>query len=174
MNGMIHIYDGTGKGKTTAGVGLAIRCAGHGFPVLYSQFLKDGSSGEISVLRRISEITVLVCEKKFGFTFLMNDQQKKEAKQYYSNLFQKIVTTAREKHCRLLVMDEILDACASGMVEEKELVDFLKNRPSDMEVVLTGRNPSEQLVQMADYITDMRKEKHPFDRGIKAREGIEM
>lgn len=174
MNGMIHIYEGTGKGKTTAGVGLAIRCAGHGFQVLYSQFLKDGSSGEISILRRIPEITVMICEKNFGFTFLMNDQQKKEAEQYYSSLFQKIIETAEAKCCRLLVMDEILDACAAGMVQEKLLVDFLKNRSSDMEVVLTGRNPSQQLVQLADYITDMRKKKHPFDRGITAREGIEM
>lgn len=174
MNGMIHIYEGTGKGKTTAGIGLAVRCAGHGFQVLYSQFLKDGSSGEISVLRRIPEITVMVCEKNFGFTFLMNDEQKKEAEQYYSSLFQNIVRTAQEKHCRLLVLDEILDACASGMVREKMLTDFLEHRPSDMEVVLTGRDPSDRLVKLADYITDMRKEKHPFDRGIRAREGIEM
>ena len=162
MDGLIHIYEGNGKGKTTAGVGLAVRCAGRGRKVVYSQFLKDGSSGEIGVLKNIPGIIVMTGGKNFGFTFRMNEEQKKEAAAFYRKLF------------LVLVMDEVLDACNSGMLDTRELVDFLKNRPKDMEVVLTGRNPAPELVEMADYVTQMTKKKHPFDRGIGAREGIEM
>ncbi len=174
MDGLIHIYEGNGKGKTTAGVGLAVRCAGRGRKVVYSQFLKDGSSGEIGVLKNIPGIIVMTGGKNFGFTFRMNEEQKKEAAAFYRKLFLDIVNTAVEKKAGLLVMDEVLDACNSGMLDTRELVDFLKNRPKDMEVVLTGRNPAPELVEMADYVTQMTKKKHPFDRGIGAREGIEM
>ena len=102
------------------------------------------------------------------------EEQKKEAAAFYRKLFLDIVNTAVEKKAGLLVMDEVLDACNSGMLDTRELVDFLKNRPKNMEVVLTGRNPAPELVEMADYVTQMTKKKHPFDRGIGAREGIEM
>lgn len=72
------------------------------------------------------------------------------------------------------MLDEVLDACNSGMLDTQDLADFLERRPEDMEVVLTGRNPAPKLVEMADYITEMNKKKHPFDKGITAREGIEM
>ena len=104
----------------------------------------------------------------------IQESQKKEAAAFYRKLFLDIVNTAVEKKAGLLVMDEVLDACNSGMLDTRELVDFLKNRPTDMEVVLTGRNPAPELVEMADYVTQMTKKKHPFDRGIGAREGIEM
>lgn len=173
MQGLIHIYEGNGKGKTTAGVGLALRCAGHGFPVVYSQFLKDGSSGEIGLLRQIPQITVLVNKKKFGFTFRMNEEQKKEATSSYEELFEQVVTQASDGACRLLVLDEVLDACNCGMISTERLVQFLKQKPQELEVVMTGRNPAPELVELADYITEMNKVKHPFDRGIYAREGIE-
>lgn len=174
MDGLIHIYEGNGKGKTTAGIGLAVRCAGRGRTVVYSQFLKDGTSGEIGILRKIPEITVITGGRNFGFTFRMSEEQKKEASAFYRELFRDIVKTAVEKKAGLLVMDEVLDACNSGMLDIKELTDFLESRPLDMEVVLTGRNPDGKLVEMADYITEMNKKKHPFDKGIAAREGIEM
>ena len=172
MDGLIHIYEGNGKGKTTAGVGLAVRCAGRGRTVVYAQFLKDGSSGEIGVLKSIPGILVITGERNFGFTFRMNEEQKKEAAAFYRELFHRITKTAVGNKAGLLVMDEVLDACNSGMLDTETLVGFLKSRPKDMEVVLTGRNPAPQLVEMADYITQMRKVKHPFDQGIAAREGI--
>ncbi len=173
QQGLIHIYEGNGKGKTTAGVGLALRCAGHGFPVVYSQFLKDGSSGEIGLLRQIPQITVMVNEKSFGFTFRMNEEQKKEATGSYETLLESVIRQTVSGGCRLLVLDEVLDACNCGMVSTERLVDFLKQKPEELEVVMTGRNPAQELVELADYITYMKKIKHPFDRGIYAREGIE-
>lgn len=174
MKGLVHIYEGDGKGKTTAGVGLAIRCAGCGFPVVYAQFLKDGSSGEINILRNIPEITVKVCTTRFGFTFHMDAETKIRAKEAYEDLFRQAVTCAEETSCRLLVLDEILDACNRGLLDSGLVTGFLKNRPGELEVVLTGREPGREFTEFADYITVMKKVRHPFTQGIPARKGIEM
>ena len=174
MKGLVHIYEGNGKGKTTAGVGLAIRCAGCGFDVVYSQFLKDGSTGEMSILRKIPNITVMVEEKHFPFSFLMTEEEKKEATAYYTRLFEQVTSYATEHRSRLLVMDELLDLCNAELIDISKVVEFLKNRPEELEVVLTGRNPKPELVELADYITKMDKVKHPFEQGVPARKGIEM
>ena len=169
MKGLVHIYEGTGKGKSTAGVGLTIRCAGNGFPVVYSQFLKDGTTGE-----KIPNITVLVEEHHFGFSFLMTPEEKVEAKAAYTALFEKVKAAAVEQNARLLVMDEMLDLCNAELIDTAMVVDFLKNRPEQLEVVMTGRNPKPELVELADYITNMNAVKHPFEKGVPARKGIEM
>lgn len=174
MRGLIHIYEGNGKGKTTAGVGLAVRCAGGGYPVVYTQFLKDGSSGEIQILRKIPGVKVMINETSFGFSFRMNDEQKKEAANSYQKLFEEAAAYAVQKNCRLLVLDEVLDVCNCGMLEYECLIGFLKTKPDELEVVMTGRNPDPKLAELADYITRMEKIRHPFDKGICARKGIEM
>ena len=171
MKGLVHIYEGTGKGKSTAGVGLTIRCAGNGFPVVYSQFLKDGTTGEMNILRKIPNITVLVEEHHFGFSFLMTPEEKVEAKAAYTALFEKVKAAAVEQNARLLVM---LDLCNAELIDTAMVVDFLKNRPEQLEVVMTGRNPKPELVELADYITNMNAVKHPFEKGVPARKGIEM
>ena len=174
MKGLVHIYEGTGKGKSTAGVGLTIRCAGNGFPVVYSQFLKDGTTGEMNILRKIPNITVLVEEHHFGFSFLMTPEEKVEAKAAYTALFEKVKAAAVEQNARLLVMDEMLDLCNAELIDTAMVVDFLKNRPEQLEVVMTGRNPKPELVELADYITNMNAVKHPFEKGVPARKVIEM
>lgn len=173
MKGFVHIYEGNGKGKSTAGVGLAVRCAGCGFPVVYSQFLKDGSTGEMNVLRQIPQITIMVEEKHFPFSFLMTPEQKKEATAYYTELFEKVVAYACDNQVRLLIMDELIDLCNAELIELSLVTEFLKNKPEELEVVMTGRNPKEELVELADYYTRMEKVKHPFDQGVPARVGIE-
>lgn len=174
MSGLIHIYEGNGKGKTTAGVGLAIRCAGGGYSVVYTQFLKDGSSGEIRILKGLPGVQVVINETAFGFSFRMSEEQKKEAANSYEQLFEKAVLHAVNGNCRLLVLDEVLDVCNCGMLKKERLLEFLKTKPEELEVVMTGRNPAPELVELADYVTRMEKIKHPFDRGIYARRGIEM
>lgn len=173
MKGLVHIYEGSGKGKTTAGVGLAVRCCGCGFPVVYSQFLKDGSTGELNILRQIPQMTVMVEEKHFPFSFLMTPEQKAEAKEHYTALFEKVTAYAADNQAKLLVMDEILDLCNAQLIDLKLVTAFLKNKPEQLEVVMTGRNPKPELVQLADYYTRMDKVKHPFDNGVPARTGIE-
>ncbi|MGN0334796.1 MAG: cob(I)yrinic acid a,c-diamide adenosyltransferase [Lachnospiraceae bacterium] len=174
MSGLIHIYEGDGKGKTTAGVGLAVRCAGSGQKVLYTQFLKSGTSSELKIMDQIDNIRVERCEEKFGFVFRMDDETKIRARKCYSDHLRKIIKEAAEGDYRLLVMDELIASYNLGMVEKEEVLNFLKNKPEELEVVMTGRNPAPELVELADYVSRIEKVKHPFDQGIPARRGIEM
>lgn len=172
MEGCIHLYCGDGKGKTTASVGLSVRAAGAGKRVLFSQFSKDGSSSEIGVLRGIPGIAVEVCPVAHGFYRSMNEAQRLQAQADYSQLLERVLTQAREG-VNLLVLDEIISTCNHGLVSEAVLLDFLDHRPEGLEVVLTGRDPSQELVRRADYLTEMQKRKHPYDQGVIARKGIE-
>ncbi|MCR5666897.1 MAG: cob(I)yrinic acid a,c-diamide adenosyltransferase [Eubacterium sp.] len=171
---MIHIYEGDGKGKTTAAVGLSIRCAGSGHKVFFAQFLKGNESNEIKLLKAIDNITVYEHTKEFGFTFAMQDEETRNAKKYYRDEFHKVIHYAKKSGAELLILDEILDCCYLDMVDEDELLHFLMTRPKEMEVVLTGRNPSDRMMEITDYHTHFQKIKHPFDRGVVARYGIEM
>ena len=171
--GLVHIYCGDGKGKTSASVGLAVRAAGRGFQVIIARFLKSDDSGEVEVLKTVPGITVLPCEKEFGFVFAMDEATKAEAAKYYRELFQKAVATVEETKADLLVMDEILASMYYNMVPEQEVLEFLKTRPENLEVVMTGRGPSEAIMEAADYITEMKMVRHPYEKGISARFGIE-
>ncbi|GLC79151.1 cob(I)yrinic acid a,c-diamide adenosyltransferase [Lacrimispora brassicae] len=173
MKSCIHIYCGDGKGKTTASIGLAVRACGCGKNVLITRFLKTDHSGEVSALAGLSGITVMPCEQSFGFFSRMSPEQKKEAGIYYSRLLETTLNKAVTENFDLLVLDEIMAVCNFSLVEEKRVLEFLSSRPEGLEVVLTGREPSEKLVEMADYVSEIRKIKHPFDRGIPARRGIE-
>ncbi len=168
---LVHIYCGDGKGKTTASVGLAVRAAGSGKKVLFTQFFKNGTSSEISVLKSLPNVTVNVCEKKHKFFFRMNEEERECAKEDYEEVFRKAVQAVKDG-VGLLVLDEAVSACNHGMLEEAEVIRLLKDR-GETEIVLTGRDPSQALQEEADYISEVRKIKHPFDKGIKARKGIE-
>lgn len=184
--GCVHIYCGDGKGKTTVAIGLAVRMAGSGGRVVVARFLKNDASGEVNALRQIEGIEVLPCEKTFGFTWQMTDMQRVEAAEYYTELFDRACMRARQaaeypaasgrqadNFDVLLVLDELCAAVGSGFIEEQRVVDFLDSRPEKIEVVMTGRNPSKGLLKKADYISEIEKRKHPFDRGLAARKGIE-
>lgn len=171
MSGLIHIYCGNGKGKTTAAIGLAIRAAGAGKRVVFAQFFKDGSSSEISVLKAVENIQTVHCNTVRGFWKRMDDAQKVKASKDYTNFFSEIIKLAKDAD--LLVLDEIISACNHGTVAEAAVLDFLCDKPKNLEVALTGRNPSETLLELADYVSEIKKVKHPYDCGIAAREGIE-
>ncbi|MEY8356336.1 cob(I)yrinic acid a,c-diamide adenosyltransferase [Lachnospiraceae bacterium 54-53] len=173
MKSCIHIYCGDGKGKTTAAVGLAVRAAGCRKKVLITRFLKTDHSGEVRALGKLPEIKVTPCEQSFGFFSGMSDEIKREAKAYYSELLETTLKQAADGDYDLLVLDEIMAVCNYGLVEEKRVLEFLAARPEGLEVVLTGRDPSAELVETADYVSEIKKVKHPFDRGMKARQGIE-
>ena len=171
MAGLIHLYCGDGKGKTSAAVGLAVRASGAGKQVVFTQFFKDGSSSEIESLKRLPGIRTIHADTVKGFYRAMTPEQRARAREDYTALFLQ-VTAASEK-ADLLILDEIVSACNRGVVPEALVTDFLRSKPSGLEVVLTGRNPAPALLELADYITEMRKQRHPFDRGIPARKGIE-
>lgn len=171
--GCIHIYTGDGKGKTSAALGLALRAAGHQKKVLIARFLKDNHSGELEVLRQLSQIALVPNEEEFGFVFQMNSAEKIMAKHYYTQMFHNAATTANTGLFDVLVLDEVLDACNLDMVPAELVLNFLKKKPEKLEVVLTGRNPNPEFLELADYVSDIQKKKHPFDTGIQARPGIE-
>lgn len=176
--GLVHLYCGSGKGKTTAALGLALRAAGRGKQVVIARFLKTEDSGELFSLAHVPNIRILPCQKSFGFTFLMDVKTRREASRYYTALFEQAVREVMPKEkgvpgADLLVLDEILGACNAGLTGKDKLEEFLQNRPSGLETVLTGRGPWEELIKLSDYITRMEEVKHPYQSGVKAREGIE-
>ena len=286
MNGLVHIYCGDGKGKTTAALGLALRAAGNGVPVVIARFLKNNGSGEVGILENVPGVYLFHCERQFGFTWTMSEEQKAEAGEYFTWLFERAwemggktvresvegagkaggcmagekrgsdsassgssrrdtgvcdtrasisespvsgspvsgspvsgfpvsgspvsgfpvsgppasgssvsgppvsgspvsgspistpPTSARltSPPCEiraLLVLDEIMAAVNSGFVANERLLAALDHRPDGLEVVLTGRGPSEELLSRADYVTEMRAVKHPYEKGVGARKGVE-
>ncbi len=171
--GLIHIYCGDGKGKTTAAMGLAVRCAGHGNHVLIVQFLKSRPTGELASLALLPSVEVMRGKETKKFTFQMNDEEKAEVKREHMALFAKVMQKCADEHIDLLIFDEIIGACNTGVFDKAALVEFLKSKPQDLEVVMTGRNPAPELLELADYVSEVCMRKHPFQRGIPARVGIE-
>lgn len=171
--GLVHLYCGEGKGKTTAAVGLCARAAGSGKRVLFVQFFKDGSSSENASLRLLPNVHTMHEPRYFGRVSNMGKEEFEECKRAYSALFDAAISRAAEEKFDLLVLDEAVSSCNHGVIDEGALLRFLKGRPARLEVVLTGREPSAALVEAADYVTEMKKVKHPFDAGVVARRGIE-
>ena len=174
MKGLIHLYCGDGKGKTTAAVGLAVRCAGGGGKVLYASFLKDNRSGERAVLDRLENICLLENPDCVKFLRSMTEKEKSEYRSFCCKTFENIKTMINNEHFDLLVLDEIIAAVNNSLIDEDEVIKLTNNRPDGLEIVMTGRNPSERLIELSDYVTEMKKIKHPYDKGIPARFGIEM
>lgn len=172
-NGLVHIYCGDGKGKTTCATGLAVRCAGNGGRVLWFQFLKTDMSSERKSLENLDNIDMLSGYPEMKFTFKMSQEEKEAAADFFDSRFEEIVALTKNDKYDMLILDEVLDAVALNMLSENKLINFLENKPKGLEIVLTGRDPSEKLCSLADYISEIKKIKHPYDKGINARKGIE-
>ena len=173
MFGLIHIYCGDGKGKTTAAVGLAVRCAGRGNKVLLVQFLKSRDSGELYSLAKLPDIEVMRGKESKKFTFQMNEEEKHALLIEHNKMFEQVLEKIKNGGYSLLILDEVIGALNAKVFEMPKLIEWLRHKPENLEVVLTGRNPAPELVEIADYVSEMRKVKHPMDKGIMAREGIE-
>lgn len=170
--GLVHYYYGNGKGKTTAAMGLAIRALGSGLRVLVVQFLKNGTSGEIGMLRQMGA-NILAVEGLTGFTFSMTPEEKAACAAEQNLNLETAAAAAAEGNCDLLILDEIGSALSLEMVSRERLFALLANRAPTVEVVMTGHKLDPELHDAADYVTRMEKQKHPYDRGIMARKGIE-
>ena len=169
--GLVHIYCGEGKGKTTCSVGLAVRFAATGKKVLFYQFMKNQKSGERSVLETIPEIEVYKGYEMPKFSFAMNEED--EAKSVYENEFEKIKKLSDSGKYGMIILDEIMSCISCGFLDSSAVADFLRDKEKNPEIVMTGRNPDPELCELADYISDIRKIKHPYDRNITARRGVE-
>ncbi len=181
---MIQIYHGDGKGKTTAAVGLAVRAAGNELPVLFVQFLKDDTSGETAMLQKLG-IETLHAPQMYGFVSWMNEEELAKTRAYFADMLAQVGTWIKKQKkqhdnqqekktvAAVVVLDEVLHAVKYGLLDESTLMEVLSCNQAQIEFILTGRNPSDKLLALADYVTEMKKEKHPYEQGISARKGIE-
>lgn len=175
MNGLIQVYTGGGKGKTTACVGAALRAAGQGMRVYFVQFQKGFDSGELNILRTIDNIDVYrICSQE-KFYYYMNDKEKELYLKAHKHAFESVVDTITQDPLKydMLVMDEILGSISIGVIEEDEVLRFFENKPEHLEVLLSGRDATEKIIQKADYVSDITCVKHPYEKNITARKGIE-
>ena len=171
--GCIHIYCGDGKGKTTTGMGLCTRAAGFGYHVLIYQFMKNNKTSERKILEQVPNITFIDGLEQEKFSFQMTPQEKAERKDYYEKQFRLITQKAEAENYDVLFLDELIYTIRNGLFDESLLLDYMNNKPPHLDLFLTGQNPSEALIELADYVSEIRKIKHPFDRGLRARKGIE-
>lgn len=169
--GMIHVYTGDGKGKTTAALGLGMRAAGHGRRVLMVQFMKGKTNyGELESAKRIPGFDII----QFGrpdFVDKRNPDPRdiegaKEALGYAGEAM-------KLKSCDVLILDELNVALDFGLVKFGRVKELIDAKPEDMEMVITGRNAPRELIELADLVTEMREVRHYYRKGVQAREGIE-
>ena len=168
-NSYVHIYTGNGKGKTTAAVGLTVRALGSGKSVKFVQFLKGRKTGEMDILKQMGAdfFRVSDCKKFFN---AMSDEEKRDIKKQTQDFMPRIFGWLGEAD--LLVMDEALGALSLGLIEIDQIKRIISERKGT-EVVLTGRNAPQELIRIADLVTRMEPVKHYFEKGVKARRGIE-
>lgn len=168
MNGLLHLYWGDGKGKTTAAMGLALRALGSGKRVVIVQFLKGGTSGEIPLLEQLG---AKIYRGKAGqkFVFQMNDEEKAATRALQNENLKKTLAEPAD----LLVLDEAGSAWELDMVDKEILKAVVLERPAEQECVLTAHGAPDWMLEAADYSTEMKCHRHPYQKGIAAREGIE-
>lgn len=171
--GLIHVYCGDGKGKTTCALGLALRAAGAKMNVVIIQFLKGSDTSELQSIKNIPQIKVLRNAEDYGFVSNMTPAQLENIKQMHNDNLNIALRLIETEKCDLLILDELTYVYDMKLIDTEKIDSLIKNKPENLELVVTGRNPSSVFIDNADYITEMKALKHPFDKGILARKGIE-
>ncbi len=169
--GLVLVYTGDGKGKTTAALGVAVRALGTGWRVAFLQFIKgDWKSGEEKVVPLFGDRWLF---RKLGRGFTWEHDSIEEDIQAAREAWQEALTVLHSGEYELVVLDEINYVLSYGFLAVEEVLDGLKARPAQVHVICTGRNAPLRLVEYADLVTEMRKVKHPFDEGILAQRGLD-
>ena len=170
---MLHVYCGDGKGKTTCALGLALRAAGAGMNVVIVQFLKGSHTSELESIELIPNIIILRNKQDYGFVNNMTAEQLEQIKAEHNANLDKTLQLVDENKCDMLILDEVTYAYSMDIADKNKIEKLIKNRKNDIEMVVTGRDPDKFFIENADYITEMKCVKHPFEKGISARKGIE-
>jgi len=170
FKGYIQVYTGDGKGKTTAAIGLTIRALGANLKVAFFQFFKPGTSSEVRILKKFSPELYY---KNFGKKGFVKNKVDSKIKDLILKGWKEIKELVKSKSYNILVLDEISYALNWEIIDLKEFLEFLKNKPKNLEIVITGRNVPEEILEIADLVTEMKKIKHYYDKGVKSRKGIE-
>jgi len=172
QNGLVQVYTGSGKGKTTASMGLGFRAVGAGMTVKVIQFLKTSETGELTSAAMFGDRFNIY---RFGtvrsFYNTMTEQQKQITRDEVRTAFDFAKKIANE--CDVLILDEIFGAISNELISENELCSFITSKPMNVELVLTGRNAPKSVVSLADYVSEINAVKHPFGKGVSSRKGIE-
>lgn len=171
--GLIIVYTGDGKGKTTASLGLALRTVGWGGKVLVIQFVKAIKTGEHKAIEKfLPDIKIIPMGE--GWVGILGDKKPKithSAKAYRALEYAK--KEIMSKIWSTVILDEINGAIVGGLVKLKDVLELIKSKPDEVSLVLTGRQAKPEIVEMADLVTEMKKVKHPFDSGILAKKGVD-
>jgi cob(I)alamin adenosyltransferase len=168
--GITQVYTGHGKGKTTAALGQAVRFLGWKKKVLLVQFLKKGNFGEINSLKLFSPDFKLI---QSGPTELVEDWEELKNTGVIRDLFGKVEKIVISNKYDLIILDELLYAVHMGLIGEDEVVKLIENKPKELEMILTGRNATKEILIKADLVTEMKEVKHPFNNGLKCKKGRE-
>jgi cob(I)alamin adenosyltransferase len=170
--GLVQVYTGNGKGKTTAALGLALRAAGNGLKVLIVQFMKGTASGELEAAQRLSPFLTIIKAGREGFIFKgeVDPVDLKMAEEGF--LLAKKAIEDREYD--IVILDEINMAVDFDLIPLSDLLQLVDSKPVTVELVLTGRNAKPELLEKADLVTEMVERKHYYAKGVPARKGIEM
>lgn len=173
IKGLTIINTGSGKGKSTASFGLAVRAAGNDMKVMIRQFIKGKwTPGEVKIFDKLSDLIEI---KTLGKGFIKNlstaekEEMLRETTEHLKAISEEIQTAKPD----LLILDEILYLLSYNLIDEKTLLDFIKSKPLNLHLILTGRGATENLIEAADLVTEMKEIKHPFTSGIEAQKGIE-
>ena len=172
--GLVIVYTGNGKGKTTAALGMALRAIGYDHKVCMLQFIKGSwHYGEMDSSKKLEPNFELIAVGK-GFVGILDDNSPREEHEKYAA---EAVRICREKifseKYNVIILDEVNYAINLGLIDVQEIIKIIKEKPSDLDLVLTGRDVKEEIIELADLVTEMKEIKHPFKSGIKAKKGID-
>jgi cob(I)alamin adenosyltransferase len=170
MKGYIQIYTGNGKGKTTAALGLALRAAGAGKKVFFAQFVKGQIYSEVKALR---QFIPLVNVKQYGLKSFIRKTPTQADIDAAKNGLKEVSEVILSGKYDIIVLDEANIAIFFGLFTSAELIEVLKQKPCDTEIIITGRYAPPELIQIADLVTEMQEVKHYYNKGVAARKGIE-
>ena len=173
-DGLVIVYTGNGKGKTTAALGLAMRAVGYDHKVCMLQFIKGSwHYGEMDSSKKLEPNFELIAIGK-GFVGILDDNSPREEHEKYAA---EALRICREKinsgKYNVVILDEVNYAINLGLINVEEIIKIIKEKPSSLDLVLTGRYAKEEIIELADLVTEMKEIKHPFKSGIKAKEGID-
>ncbi len=172
--GYIHIYTGNGKGKTTAALGLCFRAAGRGISSAFLQFMKGQETGELAASRMINSLIMI---EQYGSSKLLLGNNPGVFEEHRSEAMKGIARAMEILEAgeyRIVVLDEILNLLSFKIIDLQTIIDLIKARTEPVELILTGRGAPDELMRLADLVTEMKEIKHYYTSGVKARRGIEL